>query len=78
MNQIDLIQINKWIVIPSMQLQATSLGANKTQERFPHLEKKLYIFVANEEIEPSGLVVQLVSRFIQCVEYGKANTSGNK
>jgi hypothetical protein len=27
MNQIDLIQINKWIVDPSLQLQATYLGA---------------------------------------------------
>jgi hypothetical protein len=72
MNQIDLIQINKWIVDPSLQLQATSLGAKKIQERLPQVEKKLYIFEANEATEPSGLVVQLVSRCIQCVEYGKA------
>jgi hypothetical protein len=78
MNQIDLIQINKWIVNPSLQLQVTSLGAKKIQERLPQVEKKLYIFEANEATEPSGLVVQLVSRCIQCVEYGKASTSGNK
>jgi hypothetical protein len=29
MNQIDLIQINKWIVNPSLQLQVTSLGAKR-------------------------------------------------
>jgi hypothetical protein len=72
MKQIDLIQINKWIVDPSLQLQATSLGAKKIQDRLPHIEKKLYIFEANEATKPSGLVVQLVSRCIQCVEYGKA------
>ena len=78
MNQIDLIQINKWIVNPSLQLQVTSLGAKKIQERLPQVEKKLYIFEANETTEPFGLVVQLVSKCIQCVEYGKASTSGNK
>jgi hypothetical protein len=44
MNQIDLIQLNKWIVNPRLQLQVTSLGAKKIQERFPQAEKKLYIF----------------------------------
>jgi hypothetical protein len=77
MNQIDLIQINKWIVDPSLQLPATSLGENKIQDMLPHIENKLYIFEANETTELSGLVVQLVSRCIQCVEYGKAITSGN-
>jgi len=78
MNQIDLIQINKWIVNPSFRLEVTYLGANKLQEMLPQVEKKLYIFEANEIAEPSGLVVQLVSRCIQCVEYGKASTYGNK
>jgi hypothetical protein len=78
MNQIDLIQIKKWILSPSMELHDTYLGAKKIQERFPQIEKKLYIFEANEATAPSGLVLQLVSRCIQCVEYRKANTYGNK
>jgi hypothetical protein len=44
MNQIDLIQINKWIVNPSLQLQVTCLGEKKIQERLPQAEKKLFIF----------------------------------
>jgi hypothetical protein len=44
LNQIDIIQINKWIVNPRFQLHATSLGANNIQERLPQVEKKLYIF----------------------------------
>jgi hypothetical protein len=44
MNQFDIIQINKWIVNPRLQLQFTSLGEKKIQERFPQVEKKLYIF----------------------------------
>jgi hypothetical protein len=78
MNQIDLIQINKWIVNPSLQLQVTSIGAKGIQENLPQVERKLYIFEANEATKPFGLVVQLVNKCIQCVEYGKASISGNK
>ena len=78
MNQIDLLQINKWIVNPRLQLQVTYLGEKKIQEKFPQVERKLYTFEANEATEPSGLVVQLVSRCIQCFKYGKASTYGKK
>jgi hypothetical protein len=57
LKQIDLIQVNKWIVNPSLQLQVVSLEARKIQDRLPHIEKKLYIFEENETTEPSRLVV---------------------
>jgi membrane-bound ClpP family serine protease len=44
LKQVDLIQINKWIVNPSLQLQAISLEERKIQDRLPHIENKLYIF----------------------------------
>jgi hypothetical protein len=81
MNQIDLLLINKWIVNPSLQLQVTSQGLKRIQLNLPQVERKLYTlytFEANKSIEPSGLVVKLVSRCIHCVEYGKEITSGNK
>ena len=78
LKQIDLTQINKWIVNPSVQLQAITLETRKIKDKLPHIENKLYIFKANETTKPSRLVVQLVSKCIQCVEHGKANTSGNK
>jgi hypothetical protein len=48
------------------------------QEKLPQVERNLYTFEANKATDPSGLVVKLVSRCIQCIEYGKANTSGKK
>jgi hypothetical protein len=75
MKQINLVQINKWIVDPSLQLQDTSLGESKIQEILPQIENKLYTFEANEATKPFGLVVQLVSRCIQYVKYGKDITS---
>jgi hypothetical protein len=78
LKQIDLIQINKWIVNPSLRLQAISSEARKMQDKLPHIEKKIYTFEAKDTTEPSRLVVQFIGRCVQCVEQGKANTSGNK
>jgi hypothetical protein len=47
-------------------------------ERLPQLEKKLYIFEANNLTEPSRMVAQFVSRCIKCIEQGKGSTAGNK
>jgi hypothetical protein len=78
LKQVDLTQINKWIVNPSLRLQSITLEARRMEDRLPHIENKLYTFEANNTTEPSRLVVQLVGRCVQCVEQGKANTSGNK
>jgi hypothetical protein len=78
LKQVDLTQINKWIVNPSLRLQSISLESRRMEDRLPHIENKLYTFEANDTTEPSRLVVQLVGRCVQCVEQGKANMSGNK
>jgi hypothetical protein len=78
LKQVDLTQINKWIVNPGLQIQSLSLEAGKMEDRMPHIEKILYTFEANDTTDPSRLVVQFVGRCIQCVEQGKANTLGNK
>jgi hypothetical protein len=48
------------------------------EDRLPYIEKRSYTFEANDIAEPSKLVVQLVSRCVQCIEQGKASTSRNK
>jgi hypothetical protein len=78
LKQIDITQIHKWIVGPSLQLQSTYSEDRRMEDRLPHLENKLYTFEANDTTEPSRLVVQFVGKCVQCVEQGKANTSGNK
>ena len=77
-NQIDLPQIRKWIVNLSLQLQVTSQGEKRIQEKLPQVEIKLYTFESNQATAPSRLVVKLVSRRIQCIEYGKESIFGSK
>jgi hypothetical protein len=78
LKQIDVIQINKWIVNPSLRLQSISLEAMRMEYILPHVENTLYTFEANDTVEPSRLVVQFVGRCVQCIKQGKSNTSGNK
>jgi hypothetical protein len=60
MSQIDLLKINKWLVNPSLQLQATTQEVKRIQERLPQVERKLFTFEVNETIEPSRFVVELL------------------
>ena len=78
LKQIDITQINKWIVKPSLQLQSVSSEYRRIEDRLPHLENNLYIFEANDSTKPSRMVVQFVGKCVQCVKQGKANTSGEK
>jgi hypothetical protein len=78
LKQIDLIQINKWIVNLSLQLQDISLEAREMQDKLPRIENNLYTFKAKDITKHFRLVVQFAGICVQCVEQGKANTSGNK
>ena len=42
--QVDIIQINRWLVRPNLQLQSIVSEDRRMEERLPQLEKKLYIF----------------------------------
>jgi hypothetical protein len=62
MSQIDLLKIDKWLVKPILQLQATTQEVKRIQERLPQVERKLYTFEVNETIEPSRLVVEFLDK----------------
>jgi hypothetical protein len=71
MSQIDILKINKWVVHPSSQFQATVLEVNKIQEKLPQIQRKLFAFKVNGNIEPSRFMVALLDRCTQCIEHGK-------
>jgi hypothetical protein len=55
MSQIDILKINKWLVHPSSQFQATVQEVNKIQENLPQIQRKLFAFEVNETLVPSSL-----------------------
>jgi hypothetical protein len=42
--QVDIAQIDRWLVKPNLQLQSIISEDRRIEERLPQLEKKLYIF----------------------------------
>jgi hypothetical protein len=64
LKQIDLLQINKWIVNPNLWLQAIFSKAKIMQDKLSHIGNKLYTFEANDTTKPSRLVVQFVGRCV--------------
>jgi len=74
--QVDITQIDKWLIKPNLPLSSIIIIDGKIGERLPQLENKCYIFEANDQTEPSKLITQLVERCINCIEQGKGNTSG--
>jgi hypothetical protein len=78
MNQIIFLNINEWLVKPNLQHQITSQAVKKIQEKLPLVQKKVFAFELNENIEPSRFVVALMDMCTQFNEQRKTSTSGRK
>jgi hypothetical protein len=50
----------------------------RIEDRLPQLQKKLYLFEEKDVIEPSRLLVQFLSKCVDCLERGKGSTSNNQ
>jgi hypothetical protein len=44
LKQIDITQIDRWLVRPNLQLQTIISEDKRMENRLPPLEKKVYIF----------------------------------
>ena len=73
MNQIDFLNINEFLVNPTLQFQITSQAVNKIQEKLSLVHKKVFSFELNENIEPSRFVVDLMDMCTQFNEQRKAS-----
>jgi hypothetical protein len=50
----------------------------RIKDRLPQLQKKLYLFYEKDMTEPSRLLVQFLSRCVECLERGKGSTLKNQ
>ena len=74
----DIIQIDKWIIKPSVHLCSINAEDRQVGGKFPQLVKDCYTCEANNQAEPSRLIAQLVERCITCIEEAKGQASGVK
>jgi len=68
LKQVDIAQIYRWLVKPNLQLQSMISEDKRIEDRLPQLQKKLYLFEAKDVTKTSRLVVQFLSRCVECLE----------
>jgi hypothetical protein len=74
----DIVQIDKWLIKPSVHLCSISTKDRQVEGKLPQLVKDYYTFEENNQTEPSRLIVQLVERCVTCTEHAKGQVSGIK
>jgi hypothetical protein len=77
-SQVDMVQVDKWLVQPSLQLRSIVTKIRQVGKRLPQLAKSCYTFEANNQANPSRLIAQLVERCINCIEHVKGHASSVK
>jgi hypothetical protein len=69
--QTDIVQIDKWLIKPSVQLCSISAKDQQVEGKLPQLVKDCYTFEANNQAEPSKLISQLVEKCVTFTEHAK-------
>jgi hypothetical protein len=77
-SQVDIAQIDKWLIKPNLLLLSIMTEDRQVGGRIPQLDKKRYLFEANDQVEPSKSIAQLVERCLKCIEHGQGKASGSK
>jgi hypothetical protein len=77
-SQVEISQIDKWLIKPNLQLLSIMTEDRQVGGRIPQLDKKRYLFEANDQTDPSKSIAQLVDRCLKCIEQGKGKASGRK
>jgi hypothetical protein len=76
--QTDSVQIDKWLIKPSILLFSINAKDQQVEGKLPLLMKDCYIFEANNQAEPPKLISQLVEKCFICTEHAKRQVSGTK
>jgi hypothetical protein len=56
LKQLNIAQMDKWLIKPNLQLQSTKFEKVKIEDRLPQIQRKLYVFEAKDTIEPSRIL----------------------
>jgi len=76
--QTDIVQIDKCLIKPSVQLCSISAKDQQVEGKLPQLLKDCYTFEANNQTEPSRLISQLVEKCVTCTEHAKGKVFDTK
>jgi len=57
LKQLDLTQIDKWLINPNLQLQSTKFEKGKIEDWLPKIQRNFYMFEEKDTTEPSKILV---------------------
>ena len=78
MTVVDIVQVDKCMIKPSVQLCAIDIIDGQMEDRLQQLARECYFFEASCQVEPSRLISQLVERCIACTGFTQRQTPGTK
>jgi hypothetical protein len=67
-SQVDMVQVEKWLVQPSLQLCSSITEDQQGGKRLPQLVRICYTLEASNQAEPSKLIAQLMERCVICIK----------
>jgi hypothetical protein len=73
--QVNVAQMDKWLVKPNLQLQSVKFEDKRIEDRLSKIQRKLYLFEAKDASEPSQRLAQFIRRCVECFEPSEASTS---
>jgi hypothetical protein len=77
-SQFDIAHIDKWLIKMNLLLLSIMIEDRQVGGRIPQLDKKRYLFEANDQVKPSKSIAQLVDICLKCMEHGQGKDSGRK
>jgi ArsR family metal-binding transcriptional regulator len=78
MTMVDMVQVDKCIIKPNVQLCAIDIIDGQMEDRLQQLPRECYFFEASYQAKPSQLISQLVERCVTCTEPAQRQTFGTK
>jgi hypothetical protein len=66
LKQLDITQIDKWLIKPNLRLQWMKCEKEKIEDRLSKIQRKMYVFEAKDAIETSIILVQFLERCVEC------------
>jgi hypothetical protein len=75
LKEIDVNLINRWLVQPSLKLQAIKFSDQGFEDRFPKVQRKFYLFETKDLPTPPRNFVHFLEKCIECVASKEGETS---
>jgi hypothetical protein len=72
---INITEINKWMVRLNLKLQTIKFTEKMIENCFPELQKRFFLFEANEIPDAPRNFVKFLGKCVQCIEAEKGSSS---